>query len=442
MTYHLAIDLGTTYTAAAIARDGRVEAVPLGHRAVSIPSVLYIKGDEFIVGEAAIRHVGIHVTSFIAEPVAAATFYASQRPLPAASVVAVYDLGGGTFDAAVVRKTDVGFAIIGRPEGIDRLGGVDFDHAVFSHVLASIGETADHLDGEEPGMVAAVTQLREECVEAKEALSAETDVDIAVLLPGKQTEVRLTRPEFENMIRPAINETIVALRRALVSAGVVPGQVSVVLLVGGSSRIPLVSQMVTADLGRPVAVDARPKDAIALGAALAGWRLATNQTIPVTVAAPTERFVPPPTAARSGRGRLIGLAAAAVVALVAGIFGVRALTADPTNDPTDTTEIAGGQTTVADGDETTVTDGGEEQTFTTLPGDDWGPAAEAAFLDACTDPSGSFSGPPVDQCQCLYDFISANQSLDEFNQDDIEFQQGGDPPPVASEAITECVIGG
>ena len=87
------------------------------------------------------------------------------------------------------------------------------------------------------------------------------------MLPGLQTEVRLTRPEFEAMIRPVLRETIETLERALASAGVSAADLGAVLLVGGSSRIPLVAEMVGAALGRPVSVDAHPKHTVALGAA-------------------------------------------------------------------------------------------------------------------------------------------------------------------------------
>ena len=85
--------------------------------------------------------------------------------------------------------------------------------------------------------------------------------------PSLQTEVRLTRGEFETMIRPSVASTIASLQRALESADISAEQVDTVLLVGGSSRIPLVSQMVSAELGRPTSVDAHPKHAIVLGAA-------------------------------------------------------------------------------------------------------------------------------------------------------------------------------
>ncbi|MEM9513740.1 MAG: Hsp70 family protein, partial [Actinomycetota bacterium] len=204
----------------------------------------------------------------VTEPEAAAISYASQERVDTGSTIAVYDLGGGTFDAAVLRKTPDGFEILGEPQGVERLGGVDFDEAVFRHVVDALGGSFDELDPDDPTHIAAVTRLRAECVDAKEALSSDTDVSIPVMLPTVQTEVRLTRAEFEAMIRPSLADSITALRRALRSAGVEADDVSAVLLVGGSSRIPVVAQLVGAELGRPVAVDVHPKQGIALGAAI------------------------------------------------------------------------------------------------------------------------------------------------------------------------------
>src|SRR5699024_1876246 len=107
------------------------------------------------------------------------------------------------------------------------------------------------------------------CTEAKEALSADTEVTIPVMMPGATTQVRLVRAEFEGTIRPAVEETIEGLRRALDSAELAPAHLSAVLLVGGSSRIPLVAELISGQLGRPVAVDVDPNTIVALGAALA-----------------------------------------------------------------------------------------------------------------------------------------------------------------------------
>ena len=384
MAYHLGIDLGTTYTAAAAERSGVVEALTLGNRTASVPSVVYLRDDgEILVGEAAtrratsdpgrvarefkrrvgdptpiilggtpyaaemlmarmlrwsvdrvqeqqgeqpraialthpanwgpykldllrqaVRQVDLDAALMLAEPVAAATFYASQRRLEPGSVVAVYDLGGGTFDAAMVRRKAEGFEAIGTPEGIERLGGIDFDEAVFAHVREAVQTGLDRLDPEEPAAQAAVARLRQECIDAKEALSSDTDVSIPVLLPGLQTEVRLTRTEFEAMIRPAVSETIVALRRAIRSARVADDEISAVLLVGGSSRIPLVAQMVGAELGRPIAIDAHPKDAIAFGAAIAVAARQGSATPESVTTVLADHRPPPPTQSLDASGRV------------------------------------------------------------------------------------------------------------------------------------------
>jgi hypothetical protein len=89
------------------------------------------------------------------------------------------------------------------------------------------------------------------------------------MLPNLQTEVRITRQEFEALIRPSLLDSLEAMRRAVRSAGLEFDDVSRVLLVGGSSRIPLIAQLVSSQLGRPVGVDAHPKHAVAIGASLA-----------------------------------------------------------------------------------------------------------------------------------------------------------------------------
>ncbi len=231
----------------------------------------------------AIRLAGLEEpVTLTTEPEAAAVFYAHQQRIEPGAIVAVYDLGGGTFDAAVLRKTATGFEILGQPEGIERLGGIDFDAAVFSHVSKALGGKLAELDEDDPSVIAAVARLRDECIEAKEALSSDTDVSIPVLLPNASTEIRLTRSELEAMVRPALHDSIEALKRALRSARVTPDQLHAVLLVGGSSRMPIVAQLVGAELGRPVAVDAHPKHAVALGAA---W-LASSAFAPAAGAAP------------------------------------------------------------------------------------------------------------------------------------------------------------
>src|SRR6201995_3556687 len=404
MSYGLGVDLGTTFTAAAVARDGRGEMATLGDHTDAVPSAVLIRDDGTVLtGNAAERRAiaepdrfaravkrrfgdpmpvilggapypataliayqlrdvveavsereggrpdmvplthpanwgpyklelfaqvpglaGLGEVNLLTEPEAAAAHYARNDRLTPGALIAVYDLGGGTFDATVLRTTERGFDILGRPEGIEGLGGVDFDEAVFAHVDHSLDGAISRLDPADPRATNAVIRLRNECVTAKEALSADTETSIPVLLPDLQTEVRLTRGEFERMIRPAIGATIASLRRALQSAQVDPAQLHTVLLVGGSSRIPMVAHLVSAELGCPTSVDAHPKHAVALGAAAVG----AAKTGPGPVAPPppavTESDHPtsPPTetAVAAGAAGLAGAAgvAAAVPLLAAG----------------------------------------------------------------------------------------------------------------------------
>ena len=351
-SYWLGIDLGTTYTAAAIcwpAVDGlEVQVVPLSNHSHAIPSVLFLPGDgSLVVGdgaqrrsltdpdrvvrefksrigdeipllvggspyyahdlaaefvswlwqyvaeregerpegvaltcpaswgpyktslfERAVRDAGLDNVTLLSEPQAAAISYASQERVEAGATLAVYDLGGGTFDAAVVRKDSPDtFTVLGRPEGIGGLGGVTFDEAIFEHVCAAAGVPLAEIDPDDPDLIAEVARLRRECTEAKEALSADTDVTIPVALGGVRQRVRLTRAELEEMIRPDLDRTIEAMHRALGSAAVDPAELDAILLIGGSSRIPLVSQLISAEFGRAPAIDTDPKVAVAMGAA-------------------------------------------------------------------------------------------------------------------------------------------------------------------------------
>jgi YVTN family beta-propeller protein len=339
MAYDLGVDLGTTFTAAAVCANGRSRIAALTDHAAEMPSVVLIRADGAVLtGSAAQRRAAtepqrvarefkrrlgdstplivggapqpatsllghllraviakvsaaegaapdtvvlthpanwgpykrdifaqvpqlaeVHAIRMITEPEAAAAHYASTDRVRDGATVAVYDLGGGTFDATVLRKTPGGFEILGTPQGIEGLGGIDFDEAVYDHVRRSLGETAI----DRTSMVG----LRQECVLAKEALSSDTEVTIPVLLPDCNTQIRLTRGEFEDMIRPALADTLVTLRGALRSASITESDLTAVLLVGGSSRIPLVGKMISAELKCPIAIDTHPTHAVALGAA-------------------------------------------------------------------------------------------------------------------------------------------------------------------------------
>lgn len=385
MSYVLAIDVGTSFTAAAVVRFQQgikpvPECLPLGLRGSAVPSVVYYPEEgPILVGEAAERRGldapgrvvrefkrrigdsvpisvgtlslppedvfatmarwvadraaeregeppseiilthpaawgshrssvvrdalaahGLPNVTMLTEPEAAALHYASQVRVEDGSTVAVYDLGGGTFDTAVLRKTGSNrFEMLGRPEGIEDLGGADFDAAVFRFVAGNTGEALAGLDTEDPNVLAALGRLRRECVEAKEALSSDSETSISVLLPGLQQQVRLVRSEFEALIEEPVRDTVDALEQSLAQLELEPADLTAVLLIGGSSRIPLVAQLISEQLDRPIAVDADPKSSICLGAAVSAV-LAQPESAPAAAAEPDAEATAPDPAAEGG----------------------------------------------------------------------------------------------------------------------------------------------
>jgi YVTN family beta-propeller protein len=198
---------------------------------------------------------------------AVVTHYATTGRIAEGDTVAVFDLGGDSFSAEVLRRTPNGVEPLGQPEGIERLGGGTFDEALLSHVNQATGGPLAGLDRRDPEHAAAVAGLRRNCATAKQELSTEGATTIRVLLPNRQADVAVTRPEFEQLIRTSIETTIGALLKALQSAGVEPRELAAVLLVGGSSQIPLVAKMVSEVLARPIMLDPDPKRPVTMGAA-------------------------------------------------------------------------------------------------------------------------------------------------------------------------------
>ena len=396
--YTLALDFGTTFTAAAVlGADGVPAMVGLGNRAMQIPSTIFAAADgSVLVGEAAERaaatdpgrarreikrrigddvpiliggspyaagHLAGRVIAWVVdrcrerygeppadlvlthpatwrqfkidvlhqaalpsgvdnvtlcpEPVAAATFYASHSRVEVGTRLCVYDLGGGTFDVCVVEKTATGFRVLGTPGGLDQLGGIDFDEAVFNRVIGELAaQNPDLVTGLAPAEFA---RLRRDCVEVKEALSSDVTAVTSILRDGRSIGVRISRSEFQEMIHPALRPTIEATSRALASAGLQPADVSAFVLVGGSSRIPLVAETLVGEFRRPIARDTHPKHDVVLGATLLspshGARTAAA-TAQASVASPGT------VTGRSGERRhrrrstaLLGVSAAAVLAL-------------------------------------------------------------------------------------------------------------------------------
>ena len=221
-----------------------------------------------LVSAAIAREVSADV-QLISEPEAAARHYEAASPLQPGHALAVYDLGGGTFDAVILHKDDDGaLRIVGQPLGIADFGGADFDDIVLRHTIAAAGLSAAAL-ASDPTAKIGFSTLRRECVEAKEALSFDSEAVVPLLVGPVNSTVRLTRSEFEEMIEEGIERTIDVLATALETAGVKGADLEAILLTGGSSRIPRIAELLSERFDRPIAIDADPKAIVALGAARA-----------------------------------------------------------------------------------------------------------------------------------------------------------------------------
>lgn len=218
--------------------------------------------------ERAARLAGLESPALVPEPIGAASYFASERLEPG-QFVAVYDLGGGTFDTAVLRRTEAGFEIHGQPGGIDPLGGEDFDYRIYQFLgeqLAAEDQAAWEALRESPERKwrRASADFLTEARKAKEALSRQTSYDLYLRDPVDR-EIRLTKGQVESLIQADIERTLDELERTIGGAGLSTGDVSAIYLVGGSSKIPLVTRLVQERFGR-VDTWADPKAVVALGA--------------------------------------------------------------------------------------------------------------------------------------------------------------------------------
>ncbi|HVX42314.1 MAG TPA: Hsp70 family protein [Mycobacteriales bacterium] len=229
---------------------------------------------QVLLGAARAVGLGAGGPVLIPEPVAAATHFAtlSGAGLAPGKQLAVYDLGGGTFDVAVVRRSDRidGGYEVSAEAGLPDLGGVDFDQAIVDHIGRSHAREVDAAAWErlQRPVDAQSRRLQRALMvdvrDGKEALSRYPHTDIA--LPPPFTDVHLTRPEFEDLIRPNLGRSVQLLRQTIQNAQADAAGLAGIYLVGGSSRIPLVARLIQEELGvTPTTLD-QPETSVATGA--------------------------------------------------------------------------------------------------------------------------------------------------------------------------------
>ncbi|GGU70326.1 chaperone protein HscA [Pseudomonas laurentiana] len=211
----------------------------------------------------AAKLAGLNVLRLLNEPTAAAVAYGLDQN--AEGLVAIYDLGGGTFDISILRLTGGVFEVLATG-GDSALGGDDFDHAIASWIVEQAGLSAD-LD---PG---AQRQLLQAACVAKEAL---TTADSVPVVYG-QWQAVLTRAAFDALIEPMVARSLKACRRAVRDSGIELEEVGAVVMVGGSTRVPRVREAVGALFGRTPLTEIDPDQVVAIGAAIQADTLAGNR---------------------------------------------------------------------------------------------------------------------------------------------------------------------
>ncbi len=209
------------------------------------------------------RIAGLEVLRLVNEPTAASLAYGLDKKQN--GIVAVYDLGGGTFDISILKLHDGIFEVIAT-NGDTHLGGDDIDNLL---ITIALDDTLGDLDLDLRRNTEAVQAIRKAVIEAKIALSSQSSAKLDIELPGGKRYLReITREQFEQLIQPIIDRTVGPCKQALKDAGLKPEQIDEVVLVGGSTRIPKVRALVKELFHRDPHTDLNPDEVVALGAAV------------------------------------------------------------------------------------------------------------------------------------------------------------------------------
>ena len=234
---------------------------PIKQAVVTVPA--YFNDAQRQATKDAGRIAGLDVLRLVNEPTAASLAYGLDKRK--SGTIAVYDLGGGTFDISILKLNDGIFEVIAT-NGDTHLGGDDIDNLLIAIALDDIqGDMG--LDLRRNGE--AVQRIRKAVIDAKIALSSSEKTLIETELPGGKVYKReITREVFEGIVRPVVDRTVEPCRQAMKDAGLPPDQIDEVVLVGGSTRIPLVRQLVRDLFQREPHCELNPDEVVALGAAV------------------------------------------------------------------------------------------------------------------------------------------------------------------------------
>jgi molecular chaperone DnaK len=243
---------------------------PIEKAVVTVPA--YFNDSQRQATKDAGRIAGLDVVRIVNEPTAASLAYGLQRIRE--GLVAVYDLGGGTFDISILRVKDGIFEVLAT-NGNTHLGGDDFDRAVVRWLLEDI-RTTHQVDL--AGDLEAMQELRLAAEAAKIRLSSDDRTALTIPFDGFTYRREITRAELERLIEALVDSTLTPCRMALADAGLAPSDVDEVVLVGGSTRVPLVRRRVQELFGKTPHSQLNPDEVVALGAAVQAHILAGGIT--------------------------------------------------------------------------------------------------------------------------------------------------------------------
>lgn len=263
--FYTPIELSSYILAALKQRAEHILKTPVHKAVITVPA--YFNDTQRQATRDAGRLAGLDVLRIVNEPTAASLAYGIGVKSSEEKVVAVYDLGGGTFDISILRISNGIFEVLST-NGDTYLGGDDFDAAVVRYWMKEFDITDENLRSDR-----SLTQaLRLKAEEAKIHLSSDTVYKGTVA--GKS--VSLSREEFDKLIQPLVDKTIESCKSAVKDAGIPFSEIADVVMVGGSTRVPSVKQNVTAFFGKKVHDDVNPNEVVALGAAVQADILAGN----------------------------------------------------------------------------------------------------------------------------------------------------------------------
>jgi molecular chaperone HscA len=264
-TFYSPIELSSTILHELKNRAEHVLKMSISKCVITVPA--YFNDAQRQATRDAGKLAGLEVLRIINEPTAASLAYGIGLSSAETKTIAVYDLGGGTFDVSILKITDGIFDVLST-NGDTYLGGDDFDKVVGQHFITQLGLTAEELTADK--RLVQVVRLKAE--EAKKQLTLNELFESTIL----EAAVSITREEFTELISPLIDKTISCCQKALNDSQLAKDDIDVVVMVGGSTRTPFVKQRVSEFFGKPINDSVNPDEVVALGAAIQADILAGN----------------------------------------------------------------------------------------------------------------------------------------------------------------------